>query len=1274
MTLYLRKLFNPLYSRIPTRLYTMAETKTKRVEEIYQKKTQLEHILLRPDTYIGSVEPITQTMWVLDPENKKMVFRNVNFVPGLFKIFDEILVNAADNKIRDPSMDTIKVDIDKTNGTISIYNNGKGIPVVVHATEKVYVPELIFGHLLTSSNYDDEEKKMTGGRNGYGAKLCNIFSTEFTVETADSTNKKKFKQVFRNNMSIKSDPQVTSFSSSSEYTRITFRPDFPKFHMTEIDSDLYALLSKRVYDLAGCVKNVRVYFNEEKIPARNFKQYTEMYLGSNEENSTRSAYFSDDRWEICVAPSEGQFQHVSFVNSICTYKGGTHLNHVTDQIVSSLVEHIKKKNKEASTIKPFQVKNHLWIFVNCLIENPSFDSQTKENMTLGVSSFGSKCTITDKFMKEIIRTGVTDHVLDWVRQKQDKELKKTDGHKSSRLSGIPKLDDANLAGTRQGSKCTLILTEGDSAKALAISGLSVVGRDYYGVFPLRGKLLNVREANHKQIMDNSEINQIKQILGLQHGKGYTTTETLRYGHIMIMTDQDHDGSHIKGLIINFLDHFWPSLLSIPGFLVEFITPIVKATKGKQEICFYTLPEYMAWKQANQDGKGYTIKYYKGLGTSTSMDAKKYFSAMNTHKKEFSPIEPQERLLIDMAFNKKKADERKDWLKTFRSDVHMDHSVSRICYSDFIHKELLLFSMADNIRSIPCVVDGLKPGLRKVLFACFKRKLQDEIKLAQLAGYISEHTAYHHGEASLCASIIGMAQDYVGSNNINLLVPSGQFGTRIQGGKDAASPRYIFTRLAPLTRIIFHPEDDPLLSYLNDDGQSIEPEWYVPIIPMLLVNGSEGIGTGWSCSIPPYSPKDLVKYLLCKLDDSKPDFKLRPWYRGFIGVIEEVGEGKFKIGGVWRKIDSETLEITELPVGTWTQTYKEYLEGLIEAGFIRDYKEHHTDTRVHFIVKMTKENMVAAETEGLEKKFKLATSMSMGNMVCFDEHMGIRKYSRVEDIVDDFYGVRLGHYQKRKEYLMGKLTMEWSKVDNQERFIQEIMDGKIVIQKKKRDEIIGELERRGYKMIDGDYDYLLGMQLWSLTMERVEKLMKEKKEKEEELNKLMKKTPKDLWRADLCTLQEQLNGMADYRTDLMKYISSSDLSSTTTLLLTVNTDQVIPKEPLVATLAQRVALMVQSKGEATAESVVVPITVKKAAKEPTTKKKPAPKMESDDDDLVFTGLKKRKAVILDEEDDVVKTKRGKKAVKYISSSDNDSDSVHSGLVDDEDYEEEMSDAE
>lgn len=320
-------------------------------------------------------------------------------------------------------MDTLRVNFNVDENTISVYNNGKGIPIEMHATEGCYIPELIFGHLLTSSNYDDDERKVTGGRNGYGAKLANIYSTEFIVETADSASGKMYKQVFSNNMADKGKPKITVNKGKEDWTRITFKPDLVRFNMTSIDEATLSLLKKRVYDMAGITKGVKVFLDDERIKMKDFKAYVQMYteainevagtvggvkqgakaelLGAGEAGVVKPEVIYErfgDRWEVAFAVSEGQFQQVSFCNSVATTKGGTHVTHVADQIVSGLMDLVKKKNK-AAPIKPFQIKNYLWVFVNCLVENPAFDSQTKENMTLGVKKFGSKCDLSDEFLK-----------------------------------------------------------------------------------------------------------------------------------------------------------------------------------------------------------------------------------------------------------------------------------------------------------------------------------------------------------------------------------------------------------------------------------------------------------------------------------------------------------------------------------------------------------------------------------------------------------------------------------------------------------------------------------------------------------------------------------------------------------------------------------------------------------------------------------------------------------------------------------------------------------
>ncbi|URE10379.1 hypothetical protein MUK42_03933 [Musa troglodytarum] len=1143
----------------------------KTIEQIYQKKTQLEHILLRPDTYIGSVEKHTQPLWVY--QNGEMVHRPVTYVPGLYKIFDEILVNAADNKQRDPSMDAVKVEIDVDANRISIYNNGDGVPVEIHQEERVYVPELIFGHLLTSSNYDDNVKKTTGGRNGYGAKLTNIFSTEFIIETADGRRQKKYKQVFSDNMGKRSDPSITKCKEGENWTKVTFRPDLAKFSMTRLEEDVVSLMKKRVVDLAGTLgKSVKVELNGQRIPVKTFSDYVNLYLQSASKSRTeplpRITEKVNERWEICVSLSDGQFQQVSFVNGISTIKGGTHVEYVTNQITNHIMTVVNKKNKNAN-LKAHNVRSHLWVFVNALINNPAFDSQTKETLTTRQGSFGSKCELSQEFLKKVAKSGVVNTLLTWADFKQSKELKKTDGAKRQRITGIPKLEDANDAGGRNSDKCTLVLTEGDSAKALAMAGISVVGRNYYGVFPLRGKLLNVREANHKQIMDNAEIQNIKQILGLQHGKEYDSAKGLRYGHLMIMTDQDHDGSHIKGLLINFIHTFWPSLLKVPSFMVEFITPLLKATnnKNKTVLSFYSMPEYEAWKESlGGNSSGWSIKYYKGLGTSKSEEGKEYFKDIDKHRKEFVWADEQDGNAIELAFSKKKIEARKNWLRQFEPDNYLDQKQKLIKYSDFINKELILFSRADLQRSIPSMVDGLKPGQRKILFCAFKRNFVKQAKVAQFVGYVSEKSAYHHGEQSLATTIIGMAQDFVGSNNINLLQPEGQFGTRHQGGKDHASARYIFTCLSPVTRFLFSKDDDILLDYLNEDGQSIEPTWYMPVIPMVLVNGSEGIGTGWSSYIPNYNPNDVVANVRRLLND-EPMQPMDPWYRGFKGRIEKSATKEagvtYTITGLIEEVDNTTLRITELPVRRWTQDYKEFLESMmtgndkIKEPFIKDYREYNDDKMVHFEVALTEENMNIARQEGLEKKFKLTTTIGTTNMHLFDSKGVIKKYDNPEQILEEFFHMRYEFYEKRKRALLDNLELDLLKLDNKVRFILGVVRGEIIVSNRKRADLFLELQQKGFtpmpkrkKGIDAvvaeaveeeeedqeeespevgrggakasDYEYLMCMPIGSLTLEKVQELCADKDRLEGEVDELRRTSAKSLWLKELDALEEELD--------------------------------------------------------------------------------------------------------------------------------------------------------
>jgi DNA topoisomerase-2 len=899
---------------------------------------------------------------------------------------------------------------------------------------------MIFGHLLTGSNYDDDEEKTTGGRNGYGAKLCNIFSTEFTLETQDSNMGKRYKQTWTENMGKMGKAKISS-SKSSDFTRITFTPDFKRFGMIGIDDDFEALVKRRVYDMAGVVKDVKVSLNGTHIKL-GFKKYIEMYAkainkerGAEETTEPPSASViiedtkTHEKWEIGFAVSDGSFQQVSFVNSIATTSGGTHVNYIADQICDKLMEVVKKRNPKGAALKSNQVRNHIFLFVNCLITNPAFTSQTKEQLTTKAKQFGSKCVLTDKFLKAIGQTDAVQNILNFAQAKADQVLAKSDGNKRSRMSN-PKLVDANLAGTRRGHECTLILTEGDSAKGLAVAGRAILDPDHIGVFPLRGKLLNVRDASIDQISKNAEIQNIKQFLGLKHKQVYKDATGLRYGHLMIMADQDHDGSHIKGLLINFLQVQFPSLLKIPDFFQEFITPIVKVWKGpnpKKPISqrsFFTMPQYETWKENHENDKGWKHKYFKGLGTSSPEDAIVYFSHLDEHLREFETMKVEEEELIDLAFSRTKADARKLWLGNFIPGTYLDHSTKTLTYDDFVNKELILFSMADNLRSIPSVIDGLKPGQRKVMFACFKRNLIRDTKVVELAGYVSENTAYHHGEASMHQTIIGLAQNFVGSNNVNCLEPSGSFGSRLAGGSDAASPRYIFTRLSPFARRVYSAMDEPNYEYNTDDGRQIEPTVYCPVVPMVLINGADGIGTGWSTSIPNYHPVDVVRNIkrrMGRLEEQngveEPFQPMMPWFRGWRGTADEAGPNRFNFNGIVREAGDNEVEITELPIRMWTDDFKAKLEDIIKAekvpSFIKDYKEFNDHKNVHFVIQLDEKHMKDALVKGLAEKFKLNKTIATSNLVAFNLQGQIQKYDKVEDILEEFYAYRMVMYTKRK---------------------------------------------------------------------------------------------------------------------------------------------------------------------------------------------------------------------------------------------------------------------
>lgn len=1487
--------------------------------EDYMSFTDIEHVRNKPGMYIGSISTVKECRWVIKHgENgaDECTQEEIESNPGLEQCILELMTNAADHvqRCKTEKLDPVtKIKIDITDDSISIYNNGQGIPTGIHPVTKIHVPEMIFGNMRTSSNYDDTKKRIVGGTNGIGSKAANIFSTKFIIEL--QTGSEKYYQEFLNGLKNKTKPKITKATTKSDYVKITYYPDFAAFGMKNFKSnDILKLIEKRAYDLSAATgKETSITYNDVKIPIKDFNDYMTLFIG----DSPKVTYKSD-RWEVgfALCPYDTATQ-ISFVNAICTDDGGTHVKHILDPVLTKITDDLQKKAK-GFTIKKQYIKDNIIVFIKCLIENPSFASQLKRELTTKTSDFGSKCLIPEQIIKKIANLGITDNVLEIAKAKELKNaMKKIDGTKNTSLIKIAKLSDANWAGKAKAMECTLILTEGDSvlsdtpltlrnssgqiiikniedltsdftlingkeygkteyeiwtergwtnikhvmrhktskkiyrilthtgcvdvtedhslinkeskeitpgacnisdellhsfplfkenkieipnnyenlevrelwkiasdlkiryyqsikkteliniirkykdseihefinckvgnydinseeayvlglffadgncglygeknrstwgisntnllflekslkilndiygdtfsiytmktvpssltincknlkqqyklylnggiktkyitekyrnllyykkwkyihpmilnssrnirekflegyydgdgqhdlksrmkmdiygkitaqciytlcnslgyqtsinhnykkpniytigiskgtfqknpdiikkiielpceeryvydletenhhfqagigrlivhnsAAGLSHHGISSAGgRDKWGIFPLRGKFLNIRKATAEQLIENEEIKAVNSILGLKDG--LKDIKKLRYGRVLLFSDQDTDGHHIKGLLINYFTFYWPEIVE-QGLLEFMITPIIKVFKGNKLLKqFYNLNDHEKWIKTEKP-TGIREKYYKGLATSTETEAKDYFTNLTSNKKKYNYKSKDHEELLIRTFDNKFSDERKKWITNYlKNPEEVDYTKKEMSIDYFIDRELVQFSVADNVRSIPSIIDGFKPSQRKVLFACLKRNLfmkndgSGEVKVSDLSGYIAEHSAYHHGDASLHGTIINMAQDFVGSNNINLLLPIGNYGTRIMGGKDSGSPRYIFTCLRNEVKILFNEYDNKILNYIIDEGKSIEPDFYVPIVPMILVNGASGVGTGWSTDIPSFNLDTIIENIRILLDDEDAPLKdMIPYYKSFKGQVIKVAENSWKSIGVAKYSGSHTVDISELPVGMWKEDFEEFLNKLLEADMIKGFKVTDNDPTKNANDVCYRVELYS-KVDDLIKFFKLSKNIKGGsNMVAFDEKGTISKYESVEDILWTFYKYRLSFYKKRQDYISSILGEEIKKVSEKLRFIQYVVSDKIIINKQKKADIISQLTENNFE----NHTNLLNIPAYSFTFEEIEKLEKSLDDLNDELKTLMSKTPKDLWKIDLDILQK-----------------------------------------------------------------------------------------------------------------------------------------------------------
>nr|QBK88209.1 MAG: DNA topoisomerase II [Marseillevirus LCMAC202] len=1174
----------------------------------YTHLSQRNQILKRPGQHIGSIKNATRTVWIAqteyedDAEIERIVEQEIKYNPGLMHIFKEVLDNAQDNYFKSKESETplhkIDVTVDQETGLVSIWNDGLWIPTTFHKWTKEeeiidnkdhYEAEIIFGHLNSSSNYDDkDQKRVGGGLHGVGVKLTNIFSSEFKVEAFDPDTGLKFQQVYTENMSKSGKPKVTKLKQKKGYSRISYTADFTRFGVNGYTDEHLTVMKKYCMDCA-MVTGQKVFFNGERIPIKNIAQYVSCYTDSN-----RLEFKSADSLVIlCEKPAyEAGLAVISFVNGISTSKGGVHVDEWKKAIFKPLLEKIKTKysakgkNSTPLRITMKNLEQYFMIFINCNMINPDYEGQTKGVL----SSPTPETKVPASKITALMKWDFIEDIEETVRIQGMKELKKTDGKKATSVN-VPKADDANNAGSAKSSECTLFITEGDSAKTFAVKGISAIenGTDWFGVLPVRGKVLNVRGASAKQINDNKELTQLKAMLGLKHGVDYSDDDafrTLRYGKIRILTDADPDGDHIKGLVINFFQYFYPSLIG-RDYVSSLRTPILKAKLGKKLVTFYYLKTYKEWSK--KQTKPFTAKYYKGLGTSTDEEIFEIFA----DPRYVQYIEDSKTAdTVAMIFEKKRADDRKKWLENYEENefvYNKKDGEEQVPVSEFFNNEMIGFSIYDNQRSIPSVVDGFKPSQRKAMWVGLKVLNQSkDYKVAQFAAEVAKQAEYHHGEISMEKAIIGMAQTFVGSNNIALLYESGQFGTRLQGGSDAAASRYIFTHLASITRFVLRKEDDPILEYLDDEGTQIEPKYFVPVIPILLVNGCTGIGTGYSSDVPAFNPLDLVEWIRVWLENSNtvdsgyPE--LKPWYWGFKGWTErdEKNKKRFLHYGEVQDLGKNCYQITELPVGVWTQDYKEHLNALksgvstgktsksgYEAMNVAQLKEELSNrdlpvsgakkVLVERLKKYDKENGTSTKKTGNSgqlvskwechgdaynvnlkvwttpgvsidydnTKFKLCAYESLTNMTAFTPKGGIKKYDTLDDILRTFCQVRFKYYLKRKKHLLIVLKDKLCELEAKSQFISEALDNFNIL-KQTEDQLFDYLEEQEYWKKDGSYKYLTDMPVRTFTTDKYSELLEKIKEVQREIEYVKKKTPKQMWTREL---DEFVKAYKKWKTDM-----------------------------------------------------------------------------------------------------------------------------------------------
>jgi DNA topoisomerase-2 len=954
----------------------------KDTERVYKQLSQKEHVKLRSSMYIGSTKKQTIEMYVLNPDKTRFISENIIFTPGMLKIFDEILSNAVDNFIKFPKKVTyINVKFSIKNGAIEVENNGPGISLVKVDTlnsGKLYKPCAIFSELLGGDNFNEDEERIGAGCNGLGAKLTNIFSKTFKIETSDG--KKLYKQTFRDRLNIIEEPEITPTKLES-YTKVRFLPSYADLGYKEYNADigmhLLKLIEARVYQTAAFV-GCSVSFNDSVINIADFKQFSQMFLDNPEEIYSTTLIHPTNKqlnWDLCIGVSNAKFKQLSIMNSLYTYGGGSHIKHIQNEIVENLRKHVEKElNKTKNKFNQNFILNNLFIFVKGSIVNPEFNSQSKEKITVPIERFKDYKFKTKEWKPiwEFLEPHVLESVLGKIKDKKQNRV----------IRGkvvLEKGEDAKFAGDKKRApECTLVICEGDSALGMVTRGINhkktELDKDYYGTFSIQGVPPNCRKMSkeivnkkdgvvhrirNEKLKNNKRFTELVKILGLDYEKSYDTAtdegraefKTLRYGRVVVAVDQDEDGKgQIFGLLINFFMYFWPRLADW-GYVKRFNTPIIRAypndtKKVVQEFCtLYTFHKWVEEKFNGDDeraSRSHKIKYYKGLASHDVGEIKPMFNKFEA--KLYTYEFDNEAETSFETYYGKETDARK---KALASPVSPDDEVKEellISITKLMRTDVKEFQRDNILRKLPHMMDGMVPSRRKAFYAArdiFKTSAAKEIKVCNFTGSVISKTNYHHGDASLAETIIKMAQCFVGARNMPLLIGVGEFGSRLMGGKDHGSPRYVYVKLnQKLTNALYPRCDDFLLPYQFDEGDRCEPVYYMPILPTSILESMCIPATGWKAEIWARDYSIVIKNVRSMINgETNKCKKLRIWLRGNNSDIRYGSDNNtYIVGRYTYDSKSNVLTITELPPGVYNKDYIKSIAFVGDNALKPDFKD------------------------------------------------------------------------------------------------------------------------------------------------------------------------------------------------------------------------------------------------------------------------------------------------------------------------------------------------